>query len=38
MEDCTINIHASMATINSGIPDADLVYAGNVRGAIINYA
>lgn len=35
---CTINIHASMATINSGIPDADLVYAGNVRGAIINYA
>jgi hypothetical protein len=32
----TINIHNSMATINAGAPDADLVYAIG-RGATVNY-
>jgi hypothetical protein len=35
-KDCVINIHNSMATINNGEPDADLVYAQNI-GMTINY-
>ncbi|KLT67807.1 leucine-rich repeat protein [Flavobacterium sp. ABG] len=33
----TLTVSSYLKTVNSGAPDGDLVYAGNVRGAIINY-
>jgi hypothetical protein len=33
----TITVSATLQTINSGAPDADLIYAINTRGAIVNY-
>jgi len=34
---CIINVHSSMATVNAGAPDGDLVSAVSFRKAIINY-
>ena len=34
---CTITVDASLETVNGGLPDGDLVYARDVRGATIIY-